>query len=95
MTATASAQVRDEIVERLCLRKPKILIQGFDRPNIYLRVDHFEKQSEKLEKLIQRVHWADKPGLVYVATRKNSEEIMRLLAEEGVSAFVLSRRESC
>ena len=87
MTATASAVVRDEIVERLCLRSPKILVGGFDRPNIYLRVDHFEKKEEKLEKLIQRLTWAEKPGLVYVATRKNAEEIMCLLAEAGVNAL--------
>ena len=87
MTATASAAVREEISERLRLRKPKVLVHGFDRPNIYLRVDHFEKKEEKLEKLIQRVNWADKPGIVYVATRSNAEEIMRLLAEEGVKAL--------
>ncbi len=87
MTATASGMVRAEISERLGLRKPKISVHGFDRPNIYLRVDHFEKKEEKLEKLIQRVNWAEKPGIVYVATRGSAEEIMRLLAEDGVKAL--------
>ncbi len=87
MTATASKAVRDEIVERLGLQKPKILVGGFDRPNIYLRVDHFETKEEKLDKLVQRVRWADKPGIVYVATRKAAEEIMAQLAEEGVQSL--------
>ncbi len=50
-------------------------------------MDHFEKKEEKLEKLIQRVSWAQKPGIVYVATRSNAEEIMRLLTEEKVKAL--------
>jgi ATP-dependent DNA helicase RecQ len=37
LTATASPEVRAEIVERLRMRRPKIFSHGFDRPNIYLR----------------------------------------------------------
>jgi ATP-dependent DNA helicase RecQ len=87
LTATASPEVRQEIADRLGLKKPKILVQGFDRPNIYLRVDHFATRDEKLEALIHRVRWAEKPGIVYVSTRGNAEEIMRLLAEENVEAL--------
>jgi ATP-dependent DNA helicase RecQ len=87
MTATASPEVRQEIVQRLGMRDPKIFVHGFDRPNIYLRVDRFPSESEKMKALVHRVRWADKPGIVYVATRKNAEEIMRLLGEEGVEAL--------
>lgn len=87
MTATASPRVRGEIVERLNLRNPKVLVRGFDRPNIYLRVDRFENQRDKLQALIHRIRWTDKPGIVYVATRKSAEEIMHLLAEEGIHAL--------
>ncbi|MFL6416646.1 MAG: RecQ family ATP-dependent DNA helicase [Bryobacteraceae bacterium] len=87
MTATASPQVREEIIERLGLSKPKLLIGGFDRPNIHLRVDHFEEEDKKLEALLHHVRWADKPGIVYVGTRKMAETIMRSLDEEGVSAL--------
>src|SRR3954467_6402575 len=41
LTATAAPPVRDEIVERLDLRDPKILVRGFDRPNIRLSVERF------------------------------------------------------
>jgi ATP-dependent DNA helicase RecQ len=87
MTATASPQVRNEIIGRLGLRNPKTFVHGFDRPNIYLRVDHFQKETEKMEAVIHRVHWADKPGIVYVATRKAAEELMRGLEEEGINAL--------
>jgi ATP-dependent DNA helicase RecQ len=87
MTATASPHVREEIVQRLGLKKPNILIGGFDRPNIHLRVDHFKEQDKKLEALLHHVRWAEKPGIVYVATRKMAEAIMRSLDEEDVSAL--------
>jgi ATP-dependent DNA helicase RecQ len=87
MTATASCEVRDEIVSRLGMRKPKIFVQGFDRPNISLRVDHYDSDEKKLEALIHRVHWAEKPGIVYVGTRKAAESIMRQLEEEGIRAL--------
>jgi ATP-dependent DNA helicase RecQ len=87
MTATASRHVREEIVERLGMNKPRIFIGGFDRPNIHLRVDHFEDEDKKLEAVIHRVHWAEKPGIVYVATKKAAEQIMHLLQEEGIKAL--------
>jgi ATP-dependent DNA helicase RecQ len=87
MTATASPEVREEIVQRLGMQSPKMFVHGFDRPNIFLRVDRFEKGSQKLEALVHRVNWADKPGIVYVATRKNAEAIMRALEEEGCKAL--------
>src|SRR5581483_3678138 len=70
ITATASPEVRSEIVQRVGMRNPKIFVHGFDRPNIYLRVDHFGSEDKKLEALAHRVRWADKPGIVYVSTRK-------------------------
>ncbi len=87
MTATASKRVREEIVERLGMKKPRILVGGFDRPNIRLRVDHFDEEDKKLAGLIHQVRWAEKPGVVYVATRKAAEQIMRSLEEEGIKAL--------
>jgi len=87
MTATALPEVRDEIVQRLGMRKPKVLVRGFDRPNISLRVDHFQRADEKREALTRHVLWAEKPGIVYVATRKNAEDIVRELSEGGVNAL--------
>ncbi len=84
LTATATARVRDEIVERLGMRLPKIFVQGFDRPNIYLRVDRFDSDEAKRDALIHRVRWADKPGIIYTTTRKEAEEIMQALADEQV-----------
>jgi len=87
MTATASPRVRAEIIERLGMRKPQVFVQGFDRPNIYLRVDHFKTEDEKREALVRRVRWSDKPGIVYTSTRKAAEQIVDALSTEGVDAL--------
>ena len=87
MTATASAQVREDIAARLGMRDPEVLLGGFDRPNIHLRVDHFPSAKEKSDALVHRVRWASKPGIVYVGTRKAAEAIMRALDEEGVQSL--------
>lgn len=87
LTATATPRVREEIVERLGMRRAKVFVQGFDRPNIYLRVDRFETEAQKREALVHRARWADKPGIIYTGTRKAAQEIMASLAEEGMSAL--------
>jgi ATP-dependent DNA helicase RecQ len=86
LTATASNQVRGEIIERLGLRNPRVLVRGFDRPNISLRVDKFGKEPEKLEAVLRRVEFADKPGIVYVATHHHAEQIATDLRDRGVES---------
>ena len=87
MTATASREVRNEIVERLGLQQPRILVHGFDRPNISLRVDLFSSKDDKCESLLRRVEFAEKPGIVYVSTHKNAETIAADLQQMGVDAL--------
>jgi ATP-dependent DNA helicase RecQ len=87
LTATASKRVREEIIASLRMKKPKVFLQGFDRPNIYLRVDHFQEKEEKLEAVVHRASWADKPGIIYAATRNGAEEIAQHLAEAGVKTL--------
>ena len=86
LTATASRAVRQDIIERLRMRNPNVYVRGFDRPNIHLRVDHFNSEESKLEGLARHVRWAEKPGIVYVATRKNAEAVMSALRREGCDA---------
>ncbi len=93
MTATASKRVRQEIIGSLRMKSPKVLLQGFDRPEIYLQVDHFKQKDEKLEAIVHRASWADKPGIIYAATRKGAEEIAHRLLESGVETLLPYRPE--
>src|SRR5215216_5046600 len=86
LTATASPPVRQEIVERLGMREPQIVVRGFDRPNIRLAVEGFADEDDKREALLARVVAAPKPGIVYAATRKHAEELAAALVEADVNA---------
>lgn len=86
LTATASPPVRKEIVERLGMREATIMVQGFDRPNIHLAVEGFSDADEKQAALIERVIAAPKPGIVYAATRKHTEELAASLSARQVTA---------
>ncbi len=87
LTATAAPPVREEIVERLAMRDPRVVVRGFDRANIHLAVERFEEADGKRAALVERVAAAAKPGIVYAATRRRAEETAGALAEVGVRAL--------
>ncbi|MBE9180663.1 ATP-dependent DNA helicase RecQ [Oculatella sp. LEGE 06141] len=86
LTATAAPPVRKEIVERLGMQKASTIVRGFDRPNIWLAVERFEDEVEKQSALLKQVVRAEKPGIVYAATRKRTEELAQLLKGENLTA---------
>jgi ATP-dependent DNA helicase RecQ len=86
LTATASPPVRDEIRARLDMRDPELIVRGFDRPNIRLSVERFREDRHKRRALLERVEATDGPGIVYVATRKLTEELAEELQARGVAA---------
>lgn len=83
LTATASSPVREEIVERLGMRDPHLEIRGMDRPEIHLAVRRFEDDAAKRRAVVDLV--ADEPGasLLYVATRRETEEYAEALTARG------------
>jgi ATP-dependent DNA helicase RecQ len=87
LTATAAPPVRTEIIERLEMRDPHVVVQGFDRPNIWLGALRFEDKREKQQALIKAVVKAKKPGIVYTATRKEAEEVAELLQAQDINAI--------
>jgi ATP-dependent DNA helicase RecQ len=86
LTATASPDVRAEIVDRLGLRDPFVCVRGFDRPNIFLGVQEFETEAGKRRALLDAVAEAQRPGIVYVATQKRAEEVSNELVQRGESS---------
>ncbi|MPV89286.1 RecQ family ATP-dependent DNA helicase, partial [Georgenia ruanii] len=86
LTATASTPVQAEIVERLGLRDPLVVSRGFDRPNIFLDVVRHPDDAAKRRAVVENVADLPGPGLVYVATRKDTERYAAALAERGLRA---------
>ncbi|GHO42339.1 RecQ family ATP-dependent DNA helicase [Ktedonospora formicarum] len=86
LTATAAPPVREEILERLHMQDAKVIVQGFDRPNIWLGVESFQDESTKKKALLERVQESEKPGIIYAATRKHAEEIAEALQGLDIKA---------
>ena len=83
-TATATDDVRKDIISLLGLREPFCITTGFDRPNLYFGVVHPEDKDDALLSLVSDK--ADRAGIVYCATRKSVEEVCSLLCEAGYAA---------
>ena len=83
-TATATDDVRDDIVRLLGLCDPFRITTGFDRPNLYFGVVHPENKDDALLSLVSDK--GDRAGIVYCATRKSVEEVCLLLCEAGYPA---------
>ncbi|UEL29377.1 ATP-dependent DNA helicase RecQ [Pseudarthrobacter sp. L1SW] len=88
LTATASPPVRDEIVERLGMKDPLVLVHGFDRPNISLDVVRHHEDKGKRQAVVEQVAAMarDGQGLLYAATRKDTEKYAAKLAKAGLRA---------
>ncbi|WP_328999580.1 RecQ family ATP-dependent DNA helicase [Kribbella sp. NBC_00709] len=86
LTATAAPPVRKQIVHRLELIDPAVVVGGFDRPNLNLAVFTFADDDTKNRRLLSHVRSSRGPGIVYVATHRHAEELASDLTTAGVSA---------
>ena len=86
LTATATPEVRRDIVDALELRDPKVFVAGFDRPNLFIEVLRVSGDKDKLGRLAALAR-SGGPGIIYAATRKNVEKIVATLRACGVDAL--------
>ncbi|MEV6926889.1 ATP-dependent DNA helicase RecQ [Dactylosporangium sp. NPDC051485] len=86
LTATASPPVREDIVERLGMRDPEVVVTGLDRPNLYLESVHCPDEETRYRRLVARIRESAPPGIVYAPTRRATEELAERLTEEGIEA---------
>src|SRR5437764_657278 len=80
-TATATPEVRDDIVSLLGLKDPEVFVAGFDRPNIFFDVRRVSGELEKRALLPELV--GSGRALVYAATRKSAERASDTLRAAG------------
>jgi ATP-dependent DNA helicase RecQ len=83
LTATAAPPVRQEIVRRLGLRDPVVVIGDFDRPNIELSVQRVRTVADKQRELAGSVACSPGPGIVYAATHASAQAAHDTLATAG------------
>lgn len=84
-TATATKEIIKEIKRLIGLRNPIEVTTGFDRPNLYYQV---LKVSNKSKFLIEYLNdnFKTESGIVYCATRKSVESLVKILNDKGFSA---------
>ena len=82
-TATATKEVRDDIIDILLLQNPTVTATGFDRPNLYFAVQSPKDKYASMKNFLQ-MH-PGQSGIVYCLTRKYVEEVYERLKEEGFS----------
>ena len=85
LTATATAQVQQDIVSNLGLKNPTVLISSFNRPNIFLDVRPKRDSVRQVVECIRR-HW-DESGIIYCFSRKQVDSLTQTLLELGYSAL--------
>ncbi|MCF6311858.1 MAG: RecQ family ATP-dependent DNA helicase [Verrucomicrobiales bacterium] len=85
-TATATAEVRQDILDHLKLNDPMVIVSGFERPNLSLRVRQCSGNKEKYARL-KAVVDEQGTGIVYCATRKKVDEVSASLAAMGVNVI--------
>jgi ATP-dependent DNA helicase RecQ len=98
LTATATQWVRRDIVERLDMRDPVVIVRGTDRPNLFLEVVRVEEEHQDA-KFLRGLMAGDMPvgarelrevmhgsGIIYTATTRAAQETAAWLQEWGISA---------
>ena len=86
-TATATPEVKEDIVKRLGLKDPRVFVRGFDRPNLRFftrgQLNNYERDVEVL-RLINSIKGS---GIVYVGTRSKTEELAQFLRNNQIEAL--------
>ena len=90
VTATATPDVRRDVVEQLGLRDPLVVVRGFDRPNLVWSVTRTEEKERVAGDLLRDAGAAGAggagAGLVYAGTRKGTEAWAQRLVRAGIRA---------
>ena len=86
LTATADAQTRAEIRERLALQEAREFVSSFDRPNIRYAIVEKDEPRRQLLDLLRGEH-EGQCGIVYCATRKRVDDTASWLVDQGFEAL--------
>jgi ATP-dependent DNA helicase RecQ len=85
-TATATPEVKEDIIKRLELNKPTVFIRGFDRPNLKFFCECDIKPSRRYAEVLRIVKSMKGSGIVYALTRKETEALVDFLKDNGIKS---------
>jgi ATP-dependent DNA helicase RecQ len=82
LTATATDNVRRDIVELLDLNDPQVFITGFARDNLFYEIRNPRSDREKAEMLVDFLRDTPGSGIIYASTRKRTEEVAAIIVQQ-------------
>lgn len=85
LTATATEQVKRDIIKNLGLKKPEIFTTSFDRKNIFLEVQ--PKKSGESQVIDFLKNHKDESGIIYCTSRRQVDELFVSLKKKGYSVL--------
>jgi ATP-dependent DNA helicase RecQ len=80
-TATATREIRGDIVKFLDLREPHVFVSGFDRENLYFEVIRGVNKKDFVLDYVRSNR--EQPGIIYAATRREVDSVYELLRGRG------------
>ncbi|MCI9141094.1 MAG: DNA helicase RecQ [Lachnospiraceae bacterium] len=81
-TATATEEVKEDILCTLRLVNPSVTVTGFDRENLYYSVENIRRKEDFVTDYIEK--HPRESGIIYCATRKNVDNLFEVLCKKGV-----------
>ncbi|HEU4748020.1 MAG TPA: ATP-dependent DNA helicase RecQ, partial [Gemmatimonadaceae bacterium] len=86
LTATATPEVRRDIIRQLALTDPETIITGFDRPNLSYYVIPVKNEAEKEQSLVETLRRYGGLAVIYASTRKAVDQLSGILTRAKISA---------
>ena len=85
LTATATENVVEDIMEKLKFREKNVFRKSFERKNVIYRVDMIEDKLNRMEKIIEKIPGT---GIIYVRNRKKTSDVASYLKKKIGRAHV-------
>jgi len=83
-TATATPEVRSDIVQSLTMKHPNVFVGGFERPNIAISISYPNNKTKAILDILQK--YKNESIIIYVGTRKATIELSTFLDSKGFKA---------
>jgi ATP-dependent DNA helicase RecQ len=84
LTASATRQVREDIIDKLELRNPSVFQKSFARENLSFAIRRTEAKEKKLIEILKKVQGV---SIVYVRSRKATQDLAKNLVRQGIPAI--------
>ncbi|CEG27689.1 RecQ family ATP-dependent DNA helicase [Bacillus sp. B-jedd] len=85
LTATATPDVREDIIRKLRIGNAARIVASVDRPNIAFHIEKCKDENEKKQRTIVLAKTLKRPGIIYFSSKKSAEEVAGLLRGNGLA----------